>query len=107
MTRAVVDPGICGKTVTIEVIRVGKRRVRIQITSDCEKVTKLGESCIELDQWEALKPQVDSQVYKCASECRLHGACPVPMAILKAVEVEAGLALPRPVHLYFETTEQE
>ena len=106
MTRALVDPGICGKTVTIEVVKAGRRRVRVKVTTDCEKVTRLGESLLELDQWEALKPQVDSQVYKCASECRLHGACPVPMAILKAIEVEAGLALPRPVLVQFETTEQ-
>jgi hypothetical protein len=60
---------------------------------------------IETDQWDALKSHVHSEVYKCASKCHLHASCPVPMAILKAIEVEAGLALPRPVLVQFETTE--
>ena len=105
MTRTVVNPGICGRTVTVEVVKVGKRKVRVEITSDCEVVTKMGESLAELDQWDALKPPLHSKVYKCASECCLHASCPVPMAILKTAEVEAGLALPRPVLVHFETTE--
>ncbi len=106
MTRTVVNPGICGRTVTVEVATVGKRRVKVDIISDCEVVTKMGESLSELDQWDALKPLLHSEVYKSASGCCLHASCPVPMAILKAVEIEAGLALPRPVLVRFETTER-
>ena len=106
MTRAVVNSGICGKTATLEVVKVDKRRVRIEITSDCEMVTKLGEPLAELNLWDALKPRVHSEVYKCASECRLCASCIVLMAILKTIEVEAGLVLPRPVFVHFKTTEQ-
>jgi hypothetical protein len=106
MTRVVVDPGICGKIATAEVIKVGKRRVRVEITSDCEMVVKMGESLTELDQRDTLKPHVHSEIYKCASDCHIHASCPVPMAILKAIEVEAGLALPRPVLVHFETVDQ-
>jgi len=105
MTRVVINPGICGKIVTAEVVKVDKRRVRIKITSDCEIVTKMGESLAEVNQWDALKPHVSSSIYKYASRCHLHTSCPVPMAILKAIEVEAGLALPRPVLIHFETIE--
>ena len=106
MTRVVVNPGICGKVTTVEIVKIGKRRVRVKIISDCETVTKMGESLVELDQWSALKPHVQSEVYQSASECHIHASCPVPMAILKAIEVEAGLALPRPVLIQFEPTEQ-
>jgi hypothetical protein len=51
-----------------------------------------------------LKPQVYSEVYQCASKHRLCASCAVPMAILKAIEVETGLALPRPVVVNLETT---
>jgi hypothetical protein len=105
MTRAVVNPGICGMVATIEVAKVGKRRVRVEITSECEKVTKMGESPLELSQFDALKPHTDSEVYKCASEHHLCTSCPIPMAILKAIEVESGLALPRSVSVHLETTE--
>jgi len=106
MTRVVVNPGICGMKATVEVDRVGKRKVSVRITSDCEMVAKMGESLVELDQWDALKPLLHSEVYQCASECSLHTTCPVPMAILKAIEVEAGLALPRPVLVQFEPPER-
>lgn len=67
MTRAVVNPGICGMSATIDIGKVGKRRVRVEITSDCEMVTKMGESLANLDLLDVLKPQVNSEVYKCAS----------------------------------------
>jgi len=106
MTRVVVNPGICGMTATVEVVKIGKRGVRVEITSDCEMVTKMGVLLAELDQGDVLKSLLPSEVYQRASECSLHAACPVPMAVLKAIEVEAGLALPGPVLMHFETTEQ-
>jgi len=105
MTRVVANPGICGKVTIVEIVKIDKRRVRVKIISGCETATKMGESLVELDQWNALKPHVQSEVYKSASECHIHASCPVPMAILKAIEVEAGLALPRPVLIQFEPTE--
>jgi hypothetical protein len=104
MTRVVVDSGICGKITTIEVDKVGKRMVTIKIVSDCELVTDMGKSLIEVDQWDALKSHVQSEIYQIASGSHIHVSCPVPVAILKAIEVEAGLALPRPVNIRFEST---
>ena len=105
MTRAVINPGICGMAATVEVVKVGKRMVKFEIISDCDKVTEMGKSSSELSLVDALKSQVDSAVYQSASEHHLCASCPVPMAILKAIEVETGLALPRPVVVHLETTE--
>lgn len=105
MTRVVVNPGVCGKKVTIEVEKVGKRGVRVDITSDCKMVNEMGESLDGVDQWDVFKPPIDSPFYECALHCRLHTACPIPMAIIKAIEVEAGLAAPGPVSLSFEKVE--
>jgi len=106
MTRVIVNPGVCGKKVTIEVEKSGKRGVKLNIISDCDMVNDMGQSLDEVDQWEVFKPPIDSPFYKCALHCRLHAACPVPMAIIKAIEVEAGLAVPRPVSLEFENVER-
>jgi hypothetical protein len=105
MTRAAVNPGICGMAVTIQVTKASKRRVRLEITSNCDKVNEMGKASPELSLLDTLKPQIDSKVYKSASEHHLCASCPVPMAILKAIEVETGLALPRPVVVHLETTE--
>ena len=102
MTKVVVDPGICGLQTTVEVDKVSKRKVKVIIASDCEIVTQLGNSLTEVDQWEAIKQYGDCQVLKAASKCHMHVTCPVPVAVLKAIEVEAGLALPRDVLVQFK-----
>ena len=96
MTRVIVNPGICGFTTTIEVDTVAKQRVKVVITSDCEMVTKLGESLTEVDPWEALKQGQALSEY-------VHATCPVPIAVLKAIEAEAELALPCDVVVLFDT----
>jgi len=104
MTRVIVNPGICGFVAAIEVSKIAKRKFRVVITSDCETITKLGESLAEADQWDALK-QYTNEIHKAASKCHLHATCPIPVAILKAIEVEAKLALPRDVTIQFKPTE--
>ena len=44
----------------------------------------------------------DSAVYRSATQHLKHAACPVPSAILKAIEVEAGLAVPQDVIIKIE-----
>jgi hypothetical protein len=107
MTKVVVNPGICGFVTTIEVTKEAKHRVSISINSDCEHMAELGKSLKELDVWDVLKPRADCEVHRQASGHRLHSVCPVPIGILKAIEVEAGLALPRDVIIRFETSEHE
>ena len=105
MTRGTVNPGICGKVTTIEVVETDQWHVRLKLDSNCEMVTKMGESLAELDLRDALKSQVDSVVYKLASNFCSHASCPVPMAILKAIEVEVGMALPKSVFFKFESAD--
>jgi len=102
MTRVVINPGVCGLISTIEVERADKRNVRIVTVSDCEMVAELGKSISEVGLWDVMKQIIDSVVYQAASSCGMHAACPVPSAIIKAVEVEAGMALPRDVVIHFE-----
>ncbi len=102
MTRAVIDPGICGMRTVVEVDKIAQRKAKGGITSDCQKVKELGESLGELDTFEAFKKHIDCAVYKSASSCNLHSSCPVPMAILKTIEIAAGFALPRDVLVRFE-----
>jgi hypothetical protein len=103
MTRVVVNPGICGFVTTIEVTKGAKHRVSISINSDCEHMAELGKSLKKLDMWDVLKPIADCEVHRQASEYQLHSVCPVPIGILKAIEVETGLALPRDVIIHFDT----
>lgn len=100
MTKVVVSSGICGMEVIIEVNKVAKRKVKIEITSACKMLTMLGQSVAELDPFDVLKG-LNSEVYQQASRNSLHASCPVPAAILKAIEVETEMALPCDALIHF------
>jgi len=103
MTKATVDAGICGFTALIEVIRLSPQRVRVAVTSECEMVSKMGEELKDLNWRDVLHQREDCLLYKSFRQHVKHVACPIPIAILKAIEVEVGAALPRDVAIRFET----
>ncbi|MCJ7764234.1 MAG: hypothetical protein MUO90_03645 [Dehalococcoidales bacterium] len=103
MTRVIVKPGVCGFTTIIEIDKIDKKRLSCKIESDCQTVAALGNSLSEINKWDVLKPRSESGIYLKLSEHPLHLSCPVPVGIIKAVEVEAGLALARDVSIHFET----
>lgn len=105
MTKIVVDPGICGFTAVVEVTRLSARRVRVVIDTDCEMVSGMNGELAGLDLRLASAPPGDSLVYKIAARHIGHAACPIPMAILKAIEVEVGAALPEDIIIHFEATD--
>jgi hypothetical protein len=107
MTRVVVDAGACGFTITVEVVRLSRRRVKVAIGGDCDMVNEMSSQLSELDWHAALRAPENSVVYQCASKHIRHAACPVPMAILKAIEVEVGITLPRDVVIQFEPKEHK
>jgi hypothetical protein len=102
MTRVNVEAGICGFTSTIEVSKLSAKRVRVDITSDCEMVSKLGEQLHDVELRNALKLPENPLLCKCAHRYIRHVACPVPIAILKAIEVEVGLALAKDIVIHFD-----
>ena len=88
--------------VTVEVERKDKRTFTVTITSECEMVRKLGSEIPQLGFMDAFKRLLDNPVYTKGAACLKHVSCPVPSGILKALEVEAGLAVPRDVSIVFE-----
>jgi hypothetical protein len=105
MTRVSVDAGICGFTTIVEVSKIGRRKVSVVLTSGCEMVVSMDGQLQDLGWLEALAPPTDSAVWQCACQHLKHPACPVPTAILKAIEVELDLALPKDVVIHFENTD--
>jgi hypothetical protein len=101
MTKVVIHPGACGMLVRVEVEKKDAKTYSVRIDSECEMVLKLGKEIPELTMMDAFKRLLDNPVYTKAAICLRHVACPVPAAILKALEVEAGLNLPRDVSITF------
>ncbi len=103
MTRITVDAGVCGYTATIKVEKIDRFTMRVIIHSECEQITAMNADLIELN-WRrgVFCSMTASRVYQSASQHIKHAACPIPAAILKTIEVEAGIALPKDVLIHFE-----
>ncbi|MFC1717336.1 DUF6951 family protein [Candidatus Poribacteria bacterium] len=66
---------------------------RLEIESDCAGVQKLAQQLKEIDLYQSIQGMENSVIYRAATKCLGHAACLMPGAIIRAMEVEAGIAL--------------
>ena len=98
MATAEIFAGICGFRTTVEAHAQEDGKVHLDITSDCKGVTKLAAQLTEVDPYREFTWRRGGPLtLQLAPQCLAHPACPVASGIIKAVEVEAGLALPADV----------
>lgn len=103
MSQATIYPGICGFITTVEVHKIDKRRCSVKVQSECPHIQKLAVALTEVEPFKEISFRGDGpSVLRLGAEYCTHPACPVPVGILKAIEVEAGLALPRNVEIKVE-----
>ncbi len=103
MTRVKVDAGACGLTAVVEVSRINSQIVRVRIHSQCKQLTAMNPDLEEVHWRRGVFCRLtDSVVYQSAAQHISHTACPVPSAILKAIEAELGLAVAKDVNIRFE-----
>ncbi|HIV18470.1 MAG TPA: hypothetical protein IAC82_04100 [Candidatus Merdivicinus intestinigallinarum] len=105
MTKVTINPGVCGLITTVEAHSDDQMEVKVTVKSGCEAVRKMME---ELgDTFDAFacclgKPGT-SVFYDYAREhFPGHASCPTLAGILKCMEVECGLALPKEASITFE-----
>ena len=97
-----VKAGICGKETTIEITKTSQTKVGVSFVTTCEHVQALAEELIELDIGsEMTKPMVETLTYTLATKHLCRTSCVVPAAILKAMEVTAGIFLPESCAIEF------
>ena len=96
-----VRAGVCGLNTQIISKADEQFRVILEITSDCAHIRQLAEQLPAIDALEELRlPLTETTPYRLAAQCKVHNACPVPSAILKAIEVASGMALSKDVHIH-------
>jgi hypothetical protein len=99
-----VDSGICGFQCHIEAWEEEKRRVRIRVSgSECQQIQRLSEKVQEMNLRDLFAPISKNLVFSSAQSAGCHPSCPVPIAILKAVEAAMGMALPKDAVIRFES----
>ena len=102
MTKVVVDSGACGFTAVIRAGKGPERTVEITVESGCEMVQRMAAEITRLGRRDALGGILQNPVYLAAGRHLKHAACPVPAAVLKALEVEAGLNVKKDATITFE-----
>lgn len=63
--------------------------------TDCKHIEKMAQELTEVNALGEISARKDGQIRSLFRQFGAHGACPVPAGMIKAVEVAAGLALPR------------
>jgi len=106
MARTQIYSGICGFTTNVEATSEDRQHVKLKVESDCPDVNrvakKLGDETF--DAFQEIGPCKQEESIYNTNIMRIcgqlpHVACPVPSGICKAIEVAAGLALPRDAHI--------
>jgi hypothetical protein len=97
-----VKAGVCGKETTIEATKTSQTKAKLSFVTTCEHVQALSEELTELDIGsEMTKPMNETLVYQLATKHLCRTSCIVPAAILKAMEVTAGIFLPEACAIEF------
>jgi hypothetical protein len=73
-------------------------QVAVSVESECDAIQRLGEELTYVSPWQEITFRGEGPLtLKMGTKYCYHPACPVPVGIIKAIEVEAGLALPKDV----------
>jgi hypothetical protein len=108
MAKAEIFAGICGFSTVVETSMDGGKTCRILISSECEAIQRLGQELTQVNPFQEISfRRATPQTLQAGAKYCTHAACPVPVGIIKAVEVEAGLALPAEVTIKLSKTPQD
>ena len=97
-----VKAGTCGNEVVINAKKITPAKIELAFETNCEHVQALAGELKELNVGEEMsRPMNETEVYKLATKHLCRNSCIIPAAIFKAIEVTAGLFLPKPASIDF------
>ena len=105
MTKVKINPGVCGFITAVEAASKDGMEVKLSVRSGCESVVKMFKDLGDtFDSYEmCLVRPGHGPLFEYASEkFPAHCGCPILSGVIKAVEAECKLALPRDVSITFE-----
>jgi hypothetical protein len=102
MAKAEIFSGNCGFTTKVEASMDGEV-CNLNIASGCSAIQRMAEELTQVEPYQEISFRRSMpQIYEMGIKHCTHAACPVPSGIIKAVEIEAGLALPTDVTIKLE-----
>jgi hypothetical protein len=103
-SKVEIEAGICGFRTVCSGTSDDEQHVTLEIVSDCEKVRAFALRLSEkgaLDALQEINPKSGSILLSTARDVLKGccGACAAPIGAFKAMQVAAGLALPKDVNI--------
>ncbi|OAT82966.1 DUF6951 family protein [Desulfotomaculum copahuensis] len=96
MAKVEIFGGVCGFNTTVRATAGQKRQVELCVETECPNWQKVAGELKIVNAYKELFAKLhEGELYHIYAPHIPHPACPVPAGIMKAVEVAAGLALPR------------
>lgn len=81
---------------------------KLSISSECAAICRLAEELREVNPYQEISfKRAMPKIHEVGQKFCTHAACPVPVGIIKAVEIEAKLALPTDVTIKLSKTKEE
>lgn len=105
MTKVTINPGVCGLITVVESEALEDDEVKVVVKSGCASVTKMmAELGDTFDSFEEclVKPGEGSFYEYASKNFPGHTSCPILAGIIKCMEVECRLALPKDATIVFE-----
>ncbi|MFZ5650468.1 MAG: DUF6951 family protein [Bacillota bacterium] len=91
-----INSGICGFTTRVNVRKTDQRTVEVLIETDCPNIKKVTGGKKAFKPLRELFCKLhETETYIALLNGVSHPACLVPAGVLKGIEVESGLALPK------------
>lgn len=99
MAEAKIMAGICGFNTEVKAELNDDGMVTLEIISNCPHIQKMSAALTEVDPYKEIGFRRGNmpKILAAKPEFCPHAACPVPVGIIKAVEIASGLALPADV----------
>jgi len=97
-----IKAGICDNEVVINAQKTTPTKIELTFETNCEHVKALAGELKELNVGEEMsRPMNETEVYKLGTKHLCRNSCIIPAAIFKAIEVTAGLFLPKSTSIDF------
>ncbi len=107
-TRALVHAGACGYTAAVHAVRLENGNLELSIHSPCAMLQAMNPDLRNLPWRKGLLDTFfTSAVYISADRHVRHVDCPVPCALIKAAEVELGIAAAVDAGITFQRKNQD
>jgi len=107
MAKAEIFAGNCGFTTKVTATMDGKV-CKLHIESECDAIQKMAEHLTEVEPYKEISfKRAMPKIHETGHKYCTHAACPVPVGIVKAMEIEAKLALPTDVTIKLSKTEEK